>query len=87
LLITGVIRGTRPGSSFGGRPRREAPRTLAPRRHLFQVIYAERAVTANVDARLDVWMGMSHGFAGSVGKLKAAAQALDAIGTFLVEKL
>jgi hypothetical protein len=31
--------------------------------------------------------GMSHGFAGSVGKLKAAAQALDAIGTFLVEKL
>jgi cytochrome b subunit of formate dehydrogenase len=34
-----------------------------------------------------VWMGMSHGFAGSVGKLKAAAQALDAIGTFLVEKL
>jgi acetyl esterase/lipase len=61
---------------------------LPPRRHLFQVIYAEeRAVTANVDARLDVWMGMSHGFGGSVGKLKAAAQALDAIGTFLVEKL
>jgi monoterpene epsilon-lactone hydrolase len=31
-------------------------------------------------------MGMPHGFPGSIGKLKAAAQALDAIGTFLVER-
>jgi epsilon-lactone hydrolase len=46
--------------------------------------YVERAVAAGVDARLDVWMGMSHGFPVSVGKLKAAAQALDAIGMFLV---
>jgi epsilon-lactone hydrolase len=32
--------------------------------------YAARAVTASVDARLDVWMGMPHGFAGSIGKLR-----------------
>jgi epsilon-lactone hydrolase len=51
------------------------------------VRYAERAITAGVDARLDVWMGMPHGFPGSVGKLKAATQALDAIGMFLRERL
>jgi monoterpene epsilon-lactone hydrolase len=49
--------------------------------------YAERAVAASVDARLDVWMGMPHGFPASIGKLKAAAQALDAVGAFLTERL
>ncbi len=49
--------------------------------------YARRAVAAGVDARLDVWMGMPHGFPGSVGKLKAAAQALDAVGAFLAGRL
>src|SRR6266481_2539342 len=49
--------------------------------------YAARAVTASVDARLDVWMGMPHGFPGSIGTLKAAAQALDAVGAFLTERL
>ena len=49
--------------------------------------YVERAIAAGVDARLDVWMGMPHGFAGSIGRLKAAAQALDAIGAFLAERL
>jgi epsilon-lactone hydrolase len=48
--------------------------------------YAARAVAATVDARVDVWMGMPHGFPASIGKLKAAALALDAIGTFLVER-
>jgi epsilon-lactone hydrolase len=48
--------------------------------------YVDRAVAAGVDARLDVWMGMPHGFPGSVGRLKAAAQALDAIGLFLAER-
>jgi monoterpene epsilon-lactone hydrolase len=48
--------------------------------------YVERAAAAGVDARVDVWMGMPHGFAGSVGRLKASAQALDAVGTFLVER-
>jgi monoterpene epsilon-lactone hydrolase len=45
--------------------------------------YVERAFAAGVDARVDVWMGMPHGFAGGVGRSKAAAQTLDAIGTFL----
>ena len=49
--------------------------------------YVERAVAAGVDARADVWMGMPHGFPGSIGRLKAAAQALDAIGAFLAERL
>ena len=49
--------------------------------------YVERAVAAGTDARLDVWMGMPHGFAGSIGSLKASTQAVDAIGNFLSEKL
>src|SRR5712672_1886954 len=49
--------------------------------------YVERAVAADVDARVDVWMGMPHGFPGSIGRLKAAAQALDAIGAYLAESL
>jgi len=48
--------------------------------------YVDRAVAAGVDARLDVWMGMPHGFPTSVGRLKAAAQALDAMGLFLTER-
>jgi epsilon-lactone hydrolase len=49
--------------------------------------YVERAVAAGVDAKADVWMGMPHGFPASIGRLKAAAQALDAIGAFLAERL
>ena len=49
--------------------------------------YAARAIAAGADAQVDVWMGMPHGFPASVGKLKAAAQALDAIGAFLAERL
>jgi epsilon-lactone hydrolase len=49
--------------------------------------YVERAAVAGVDIRADVWMGMPHGFPGSVGKLKAAGQALDAIGVFLAAAL
>jgi monoterpene epsilon-lactone hydrolase len=48
--------------------------------------YVERAVAAGVDARLDVWTGMPHGFPAIVGT-KASAQALDAIGVFLTERL
>jgi acetyl esterase/lipase len=50
-------------------------------------LYVERAVAAGVDARVDVWLGMPHGFHGSIGTLKASAQALDAIGNFLTERL
>jgi monoterpene epsilon-lactone hydrolase len=49
--------------------------------------YVDRAVAAGVDARLDVWMGMPHGFPASVGKLKAADQALDAVAAFLTQRL
>lgn len=49
--------------------------------------YFERAVAAGVSARLDVWEGMPHGFVGSVGKLAAAAKALDAVGEFLAQRL
>jgi acetyl esterase/lipase len=49
--------------------------------------YAERAVAAGVDARVDVWMGMPHGFPSNVGRLKASAVALDAVGAFLRETL
>ena len=47
----------------------------------------ERAVAAGVDARLDVWEGMPHGFVGGVGRLEAAAGALKAIGGFLSSRL
>jgi epsilon-lactone hydrolase len=49
--------------------------------------YVERAVAAGVDATLDVWMGMAHGFTNGVGRVQAANQALDAIGSFLKERL
>jgi monoterpene epsilon-lactone hydrolase len=49
--------------------------------------YVERAAADGVDARLDVWTGMPHGFVASIGTLKASAQALDAIGLFLTERL
>jgi epsilon-lactone hydrolase len=49
--------------------------------------YVVRAVAAGVDARVDIWMGMSHGFPAAIGKLKAAAPALNAIGAFLAASL
>jgi monoterpene epsilon-lactone hydrolase len=49
--------------------------------------YVARAVDAGVDARVDVWQGMPHGFSSGVGKLAAANQALAAIGTFLAQRL
>ena len=45
--------------------------------------YVERAASAGVDAKLDLWMGMPHGFVTNVGGFKAAAQALKASGEFL----
>jgi epsilon-lactone hydrolase len=49
--------------------------------------FVERARAAGVDARAAVWMGMSHGFHASVGRLKAAAQSLDAVGAFIAKQL
>jgi monoterpene epsilon-lactone hydrolase len=49
--------------------------------------YVERAVTAGVEAKLDVWMGMPHGFVANVGGFMAATQAFKASGEFLSERL
>ena len=49
--------------------------------------YVERAVAAGVDAKLDVWEGMPHGFLGGIGNFTAAAQSLEAIGAFLAKRL
>jgi acetyl esterase/lipase len=49
--------------------------------------YVERAVAAGVDAKLDIWMGMPHGFVTNVGGFKAAAQAVKTSGAFLAERL
>jgi monoterpene epsilon-lactone hydrolase len=49
--------------------------------------FVERAVAAGVDAQLDVWEGMPHGFVGGVGQTQAAASALSAIGEFLSSRL
>jgi hypothetical protein len=38
-----------------------------------------------VDAQLDVWEGMVHGFPGSVGQLSASTQAFEQIGSILSE--
>jgi acetyl esterase/lipase len=50
------------------------------------VRFVERAIAAGVDARLDVWQGMVHGFLGSMGRMAASAEALQLIGKFLVER-
>ena len=51
------------------------------------VRFVERALAAGVDAQLDVWEGMVHGFPGSMGQLSASTQALEQIGSFLSERL
>jgi acetyl esterase/lipase len=42
--------------------------------------YLQRSVAAGVDATVDVWRGMPHGFVGNVGQLEASSQALKMIG-------
>ena len=49
--------------------------------------YVERAVAAGVDAALDVWMGMPHGFVTSIAEFDAARRSLNAIGGFLTKEL
>jgi len=49
--------------------------------------YVERAVSAGVDAKLDIWMGMPHGFVANVGGFNAARQAIKASGAFLIERM
>jgi acetyl esterase/lipase len=49
--------------------------------------YVGNAVAAGVDAKLDIWMGMPHGFVTNVDGFNAARQALKASGAFLAEQL
>jgi monoterpene epsilon-lactone hydrolase len=49
--------------------------------------YVERAVAAGVDAKLDIWMGMPHGFVTNAGGFNAATLAHKASGAFLTERL
>ena len=49
--------------------------------------YVERAVAAGVDARVDVWECMPHGFLSGIGTLAASRQALDEIGRFLADRM
>ena len=49
--------------------------------------YVENAVAAGADAKLDLWMGMPHGFVTNVGGFNAATQALKASGAFLIERM
>ena len=46
----------------------------------------ERAVAAGVDARLDVWQGMVHGYLGGIGGLAASTETLKLIGEFLMDR-
>ncbi len=50
------------------------------------VRWTEGAVDAGVDARLDVWEGLPHGFIGSIGQMQGADAALTYIGAFLTER-
>jgi len=50
------------------------------------VRFVEHAIAAGVDARLDVWKGMVHGFLGGVGRLTASNEALQLIGEFLSDR-
>jgi monoterpene epsilon-lactone hydrolase len=49
--------------------------------------HVENAVAAGVDAKLDIWMGMPHGFVTNVGGFMAATQALKVSGAFFTERL
>lgn len=49
--------------------------------------YFECAAAAGVDVELDVWEGMAHGFVNGIGSFAASAEALDAIGAFLIGRL
>jgi monoterpene epsilon-lactone hydrolase len=46
----------------------------------------DRAVTVGVDARLDVWRGMVHGYLGGIGRLAASTETLQLIGEFLIDR-
>ena len=48
--------------------------------------FVERAVAAGVDARLDVWEGMVHGYLTGLGRLAASTETLQLISEFLNDR-
>jgi acetyl esterase/lipase len=48
--------------------------------------FVERAVVAGVDARLDIWEGMVHGYLGGLGRLAASTETLQLISEFLNDR-
>jgi acetyl esterase/lipase len=48
--------------------------------------FVERAVVAGVDARLDVWEGMVHGYLGGMGSPAASIETLQLISEFLNDR-
>ena len=48
--------------------------------------FVERALVAGVDARLDIWEGMVHGYLGGLGRLAASTETLQLIGEFLIDR-
>lgn len=49
--------------------------------------YWQKAAEAGVDAGLEIWEGMPHGFFGAPGQLDAADRSLDLTGAFLAGRL
>ena len=50
------------------------------------VSLVDRAVKVGVDAQLDVWQGMVHGYLGGLGRLAASKETLQLIGEFLTHR-
>lgn len=48
--------------------------------------FVERAVVAGVDARLDIWEGMVHGYLGGLGRLAASTETVQLISEFLNDR-
>jgi epsilon-lactone hydrolase len=92
-LVRSYLDGHDPEDSFAS-PLRADLKGLAPIRvHVGNdevllddsVRLVERAVAAGVDARLDVWQGMVHGYLGGIGRLAASTATLQLIGEFLID--
>jgi monoterpene epsilon-lactone hydrolase len=49
--------------------------------------YVERAVAGGVDAKVEVWESMAHGFLSGIGTLAASTQAIEGISAFLTDRL
>lgn len=93
-LVRSYLNGADPGDSSASPLRADLAGLPPIRVHVGEdevllddsVRFIDRALTAGVEAQLDVWEGMVHGFPGSVGQLSASNQALQQIGSFLSQR-